>query len=215
MIQSRHGDAMEFSGLDRENISVSESLQESYGDDVINCDVVEKETIILHESKEMMTLDMPSSLCEVDFLNSMGDINVNCDLRSQSLDPIIRRLMQEKTNILRAIEGWVASQGSDGARQPALAKIIIDWIKKANDYMKCGMKIINQINKQLTTMVSAVFSVIGQVEEVIALDIEQANKLVAQFDFLHKKMAAEGFIFALENYAFVNSDIYSIYSDIN
>ena len=48
----------------------------------------------------------------------------------------MKRLIQEKNDILRAIEGWVASQANDGARQPILAISITSWVNKAIGYMR-------------------------------------------------------------------------------
>lgn len=174
--------------------SIVELIQSHYGKQPIDNAVISNPTATLHARIPDNQLNMPSKACDlnIDFLDTTNDLNFSKQMNSMSFDPVIRRLVQEKNDILRAIEGWVASQANDGARQPILAGIITNWIKKAIGFMRCGTKIIRQVNTLINEMVAATLDLIGSIESLIQSDIDAANRFVDQFGKLDKELQKEG-----------------------
>ena len=150
------------------------SIQAHYGTKPNNLDVNAPATTALSLRMPASAIPMPSKACknlDIDFLNSYNDLNVNKNITALSLDPIVKRLIQEKNSILRSIEGWIASQANDGARQPILAKTIVEWTKKAIGYMRCGILIVKQIVTLIQSTVAAITSLINSINQMIASDI--------------------------------------------
>ena len=138
---------------------------------------------------------MPSKVCtqDIDFMNSYNDLNLNKRIKDLSLDPLMKRLIQEKNDILRAIEGWVASQANDGARQPLLAKSITSWVNKAIGYMRCGVMLIQKITTLINQMVTAVTSLINSITYMIISDLQAAKELQTMMSTMGKNLEKEGY----------------------
>ena len=129
---------------------------------------------------------------DIDWLNSDNNLDVNKNIKSLSLDPIIKRLLQEKQNILRDIEGWVASQASDGARQSILANSIVKWVKLAISYMRCGVKLVNKIVKLINDLLTAIITLIQEITALIASTERAIASLQRQMNNLKSELEKEG-----------------------
>jgi cell division protein ZapA (FtsZ GTPase activity inhibitor) len=174
--------------------TVTGAIQSHYGDKPNDIEIITNPTQLLSRRYPASEIEMPKKGCNlgIDFLDTSNDFNLDKQIKSMSLDPIMRRLIQEKNAILRSIEGWVASQANDGARQPLLAKTIVTWIKKAVGFMRCGMQLIRQINQLINGTISAILGVIGSIEDQLASDLRAIAMLQDQFSNLDKKMKAYG-----------------------
>lgn len=203
--------------------SVREAIQNHYGDKPNDLEIITSSTTLLSRRYPANAIEMPKKGCNlgIDFLDTSSDFNLDKQIKSMSLDPIIRRLIQEKNAILRSIEGWVASQANDGARQPLLAKTIVTWIKKAIGFMRCGMQLIRQINQLITGTIQAILSVIGSIEDQIASDLRAIAALQEQFSNLDEKMKAYGMKLAgiaainfLQDYLALYNELVSIEKEL-
>ena len=174
--------------------SITEAIKRNYGTEPNDISVITNPTTLLSRRFPAASIKPPAKPCklDVDFLNTDNDLNLSKEIKSLSLDPIMKRLIQEKNNILRAIEGWVASQANDGARQPLLAKTIVDWIKKAVGYMRCGMQILRQINQLISGLMEAINGLIGSIMDQIASDIRAIEAMKKQIANLKNEMEREG-----------------------
>ena len=168
---------------------ITKAIQSHYGTQPNNISPITNPTALLSYRYPANKVQMPSKACnlDIDFLNSYNDLNLDKSIKSMSLDPIMKRLIQEKNDILRAIEGWVASQANDGARQPILATTILKWIKKAVEFMRCGMVLLRQINQLITGTIQAILSLIASIETQIASDLNAILILQNQMAHLGKE----------------------------
>ena len=175
--------------------SIVEAIQASYPSKThMNPSVVTNPTVLLSQRMPANKVPMPSKGCNISdsIMNSSNSLDLNKNIKSLSLDPIMRRLIQEKNDILRAIEGWIASCANDGARQPILGVSITKWIKKAIGYMRCGMQLIKQINQLVTSWINAINKLIGSIATMISDNIKAANMLIYQFQTLGDQLKKEG-----------------------
>jgi cell division protein ZapA (FtsZ GTPase activity inhibitor) len=196
--------------------TITGAIQSHYGTKPNDTEIITNPTQLLSRRYPANEIKMPEKGCNlgIDFLDTSNDFNLDKQIKSMSLDPIMRRLIQEKDDILRSIEGWVASQANDGARQPLLSKTITTWIKKAIGYMRCGMQLIRQINQLINGTISAVLSVIGSIEDQLASDLRAIATLQQQLSNLDKKAKAYGM--KLLTIAAVNflQDYLALYNEI-
>jgi hypothetical protein len=159
---------------------------------------------------------MPSKGCDlgIDFLDTVNDFNLDKNIKSLSLDPIMKRLIHEKNSIMRDIEGWVASQANDGARQPILAVTIATWIKKAIGYMRCGMQLIRQITKLITDTIAAITKIINSITAMIASDLAAIQALQNQMKNILNEIKEECKLLAITEVINLLQDGIALYNEI-
>ena len=165
-----------------ESNDVEASIRSHYGTQPNNLDVNATSIKSLSYRMPQNKLQMPSKVCtqSIDFLDTYNDLNVEKNIKSFSLDPIMKRLIQEKNNIMRDIEGWIASQANDGARQPILATTIVKWTQKAIGYMRCGVMIIKKITNLINDITNAITGLINAITSTIASNLLAIKRLQNQ-----------------------------------
>lgn len=195
--------------------SISEAIRANYGTKPNVFQVITNPTQALSRRSPITELKMPQKICGgIDFLTATNDLNLDKSIKSLSLDPIIKRLIQEKNDIIRAIEGWVASQCNDGARQPALAVTIVKWIKKAIDYMRCGMQLVRKINELVIGMISSILVLIASIQQMIQDNINAINSLMTQFQQLDEELKKEGITLASTAILNATQDFMALFNEI-
>ena len=197
--------------------SIVASIKAGYGTAPLNNEIISNPTAILSQRIPQNKIELPSKACtnlDIDFLNTYNNLDLNKDIKSMSLDPIIRRLIQEKNDILRAIEGWVASQANDGARQPLLAATISKWIKKAIGYVRCGSMIITQITNLINGWIIAIATLMDSITNELMRDINAANALMTQFRTLGDQLKHEAKILEILAIVYALQDYIALYNEI-
>lgn len=197
--------------------NIVNAIQAHYGKEPINFNLLNNPTALLSAKFPENKVPATKKPCNLDieFLNSYNDLNLSKEISSLSLDPIIKRLIQEKEDIMRAIEGWIACQASDGARQPILAKKIVEWMKKVTRYMKCGSQLVKQINTLVNGWISAVFALIDELESLVYDDILAANAIMSEIETLDKQLKDEGVTLAMTALIYSCKDYIAFYNELD
>ena len=197
--------------------SIVAAIKAGYGTEPLNNETISNPTAILSQRVPQNKIELPSKACsnmDIDFLNTYNNWDLNKDIKSMSLDPLIKRLIQEKNDILRAIEGWVASQANDGARQPLLGTTISKWIKKAIGYVRCGIMIITQITNLINGWITAILTLIDTITNEIMRDINAANALMNQFRTIGEQLKHEEQVLLILAEVYALQDYMALYNEI-
>jgi hypothetical protein len=171
---------------------VERSIQSHYSTTPNNLGINATKTTALSYRMPQSQVKMPSAVCTIDFLSSANDLNLDKNIKSLSFDPIIKRLVQEKNNIMRDIEGWIACQANDGARQPILATTIIEWTQKAIGYIRCGTQLIKSVTTLINSLVTDITNLINSVTLMINSDLMAIKTLQNQMATMQSQLKKEG-----------------------
>jgi hypothetical protein len=195
--------------------NIVESIQKAYSSNTIDNSVISNPTAALSQRVPQNKIELPFKSCnlDIDFLNTYNNLDMSKDIKSLSLDPVMKRLIQEKNDILRAIEGWVASQANDGARQPLLATTITKWIQKAIGYMRCGIMLIQQITELINGWITAILALIDNIEQLIMSDIIAANRLITQMQTIGDQLKNEASVMQAILRIYAYQDFIALYNE--